>query len=149
ATQNTTQRYRLCLNKCEYPYSSIPSNLEEESLGLKYSSEEKAKRRRSENSLEEKPKKKKEDAKTPTKGENETGEIVDPDMREMMKRMLVEIKEIREENREYREEVILLRDENTAMKEEIVNLKKRLDQLEFVEQKMEKLSKEKRRIFCW
>ncbi|KAL3268493.1 hypothetical protein HHI36_007604 [Cryptolaemus montrouzieri] len=85
-------------------YSYIPSDLEEERLGLKYSSEEKAKRKRSENSLKEKPKKKKEDSKTPKKGGNKTVEMVDADMREMMRSMLEEIKEIRKENRENREE---------------------------------------------
>ncbi|KAL3278223.1 hypothetical protein HHI36_013562 [Cryptolaemus montrouzieri] len=84
----------------EDSYSSIKSDLEEDRSGLKYSLEEKAKRRKSENLLEEKPKKKKEDSKTPTKGENKTGEMLDADMREMMKGMLEEIEEIAKENKE-------------------------------------------------
>lgn len=60
---------------------------------------------------------------------------------EMMNAIMQEVKEIRRENREYREDVVELKRKNEEMEAEIKYLRDKVEKLELVEEKVERLDK--------
>lgn len=60
---------------------------------------------------------------------------------EMMNAIMQEVKEIRRENREYREDVVELKRKNEEMEAEIKYLREKVEKLELVEEKVERLDK--------
>nr|CAH7721284.1 unnamed protein product [Callosobruchus chinensis] len=67
------------------------------------------------------------------------------EIKEFMKTIMHEVREIRKENQEFKDELRALKQENMELKKEVVDLKKRITQLELIEEKIEQEDRSKRR----
>nr|CAI5838628.1 unnamed protein product [Callosobruchus analis] len=67
------------------------------------------------------------------------------EIKEFMKTIMYDIKEIRKENQEFKNEIRALKQENSELKNEMAELKKRITQLESIEEKMEQEDRMKRK----
>lgn len=92
-------------------------------------------------------KKSRKTSRTPTKSSGGAmgGAEEDKEMKEMLKIIMHEVKEIRREHAEHREEVAELKKQNEIMASEIKYLKGKVERLEVVEDRMEKIDRDNRR----
>lgn len=80
-----------------------------------------------------------------TPAKDNSGKMAEGELKEMMGQLLQEVKEIRRENREFREEIVRLREQNEKIEGELKDMKLRVEKVELMEDRMEKLDRANRR----
>lgn len=80
-----------------------------------------------------------------TPAKDSSKKMAEGELKEMMGQLLQEVKEIRRENKEFREEIVRLKERNEKVEEELRDMKLRVEKVELMEDRMEKLDRANRR----
>jgi hypothetical protein len=121
---------------------SKEGNIHTESDEYSESSTDEGKRKRNPGNTEEGFRKNRKTLRTPEK-RKPTANM--EEIKDFMKNMMEEMKQCRREFQEHRDEMRALKKENQDIKEELTVLRKRVDSLEYVEEKIEQMERKNRK----